>query len=139
MARLHFPLLRPFGSLLVGLVILFVTGSSPAEGIAAGAVADRDEIIHVLNRITFGPRPGDVEAVEKMGLRNYIQQQLHPETIDDSAVERQVAGFELLQKSRQELANLYLEEIKQKRQKKLEQQRLPGSQWSGPSQPDDGQ
>jgi hypothetical protein len=48
--------------------------------------SDHDEIVHVLNRITFGPRPGDVEAVEKMGLHNYIEQQLHPETIDDSAV-----------------------------------------------------
>ena len=49
--------------------------------------SDRDEVIHVLNRITFGPRPGDVDAVQKMGLHTYIEQQLHPESIDDSAVE----------------------------------------------------
>lgn len=83
--------------------------------------ADRDEIIHVLNRITFGPRPGDVEAVEKMGLRNYIEQQLHPETIDDFAVEQQVAGFELLQMSPEQLTQIFLDERKNnlKKQKQL--------------------
>jgi uncharacterized protein (DUF1800 family) len=74
--------------------------------------SDRDEIVHVLNRITFGPRPGDVEKVEKMGLHNYIERQLHPETIDDSRVEAEVAGFELLQKSPEELMNLFLDERK---------------------------
>jgi uncharacterized protein (DUF1800 family) len=83
--------------------------------------ADRDEIVHVLNRITFGPRPGDVEAVQKMGLHNYIEQQLHPETIDDSAVEQQVAGFELLQMSPQQLSQMFFDERKNalKKQKLL--------------------
>src|SRR5277367_6008009 len=80
--------------------------------------SDREAIIHVLNRITFGPRPGDVEAVEKMGLHAYVEQQLHPETIDDSAVEQQVAVFDLLQKSPQELTDLFLEEKKEQEAKK---------------------
>jgi len=83
--------------------------------------SDREEIVHVLNRISFGPRPGDVEAVEKMGLHNYIERQLHPETIDDSAVEQQVAGFDLLQMSPQELSQMFQEERKNglKKQKQL--------------------
>jgi uncharacterized protein (DUF1800 family) len=81
--------------------------------------ANRAEIVHVLNRITFGPRPGDVEAVQKMGLRNYIEQQLHPETIDDSAVEQQLAGFDLLQMSPEELTTMFLGE----RKKALEKQK----------------
>jgi hypothetical protein len=39
------------------------------------------EVLHALNRLTFGPRPGDVEAVRKMGLKKWIDQQLHPERI----------------------------------------------------------
>ena len=35
------------------------------------------EILHALNRLTFGPRPGDVEAVRKMGLKKWIDLQLH--------------------------------------------------------------
>jgi uncharacterized protein (DUF1800 family) len=87
----------------------------------SSVLAQRDEIVHVLNRITFGPRPGDVEAVQKMGLRNYIEQQLHPETIDDSAVEQQLAGFELLAMPPQQLSQLFLDERKkaQERQKQL--------------------
>ena len=72
--------------------------------------ANRDEIVHVLNRITFGPRPGDVEAVEKMGLNNYIRQQMHPDSIDDSAADQAVAGFGLLQKSPEQLVDLFQNE-----------------------------
>ena len=77
--------------LLAGMPVMAQEG--PAS------VGDRAEIIHVLNRVTFGPERGDVEAVEKMGLRNYIEQQLHPETIDDSATDAEIAQFDLLQMS----------------------------------------
>ncbi|MEJ7654469.1 MAG: DUF1800 family protein [Chloroflexia bacterium] len=40
----------------------------------------------MLNRITFGPRPGQVNAVAKQGIEAFLTQQLHPETIDDSAM-----------------------------------------------------
>jgi uncharacterized protein (DUF1800 family) len=46
--------------------------------------ADTRTVSHVLNRLAFGPRPGDVERVQKMGLREYIEQQLRPEAIKDS-------------------------------------------------------
>jgi uncharacterized protein (DUF1800 family) len=78
----------------------------PVRAPAQDVNHDRDEIVHVLNRITFGPAPGDVEAVQQMGLRAYIDQQLHPDQIDDSAVEQQVAGFEMLQWSPEQLADL---------------------------------
>ena len=42
------------------------------------------QIIHALNRMTFGPKPGDVLEVRAIGLDNWIDQQLHPEKIDDS-------------------------------------------------------
>lgn len=111
MAKSRFPILRCLGVLGSSLLVTFLTGTARGQE----GPSDRDEIVHVLNRITFGPRPGDVEAVEKMGVRNYIEQQLHPETIDDSAVDQQVAQFDLLQMSSQQLANLFLEEIKNKK------------------------
>ncbi|MEO8385960.1 MAG: DUF1800 family protein, partial [Betaproteobacteria bacterium] len=37
--------------------------------------------LHVLNRIGYGPKPGDLDAVMKMGVTRYIQSQLHPESI----------------------------------------------------------
>jgi uncharacterized protein (DUF1800 family) len=43
-----------------------------------------DEILHALDRLTFGPRPGDMEAVKKMGLKKWIDLQLHPERIKEN-------------------------------------------------------
>jgi uncharacterized protein (DUF1800 family) len=48
------------------------------------------QIVHVLNRTGFGPRPGDVERVRDIGLREYIEQQLRPETIDDRRADDRV-------------------------------------------------
>jgi uncharacterized protein (DUF1800 family) len=52
-----------------------------------------ERILHALNRFTFGPRPGDLEAVKSMGLDRWFAQQLHPETIDQAALEARLAEF----------------------------------------------
>src|ERR1700683_2491627 len=121
MASLRASLIRSTLPALAGLLLLPSAGAIRAQEAFSPLPADRDEIVHVLNRITFGPRPGDVEAVQKIGLRNFIEQQLHPETIDDSATEQQVAGFELLQMSPEELTQMFQGERKkaQARQKAL--------------------
>ena len=66
-------------------------------------------IRHVLNRITFGPRPGDIERVRQLGIDGFIDQQLFPERIDDSAVETRLEAFETLELSSAELADRYFE------------------------------
>ncbi len=43
-----------------------------------------EQVIHALNRLTFGPRPGDAEAVRKMGVKKWIDLQLHPERIAEN-------------------------------------------------------
>ncbi len=42
------------------------------------------EILHALDRLTFGPRPGDVAMVKKMGLKKWIELQLHPDQIPEN-------------------------------------------------------
>ncbi len=37
--------------------------------------------VHVLNRLGFGPRPGDIEQVKSMGVDRYIDEQLSPRNI----------------------------------------------------------
>ena len=44
------------------------------------------QILQALNRLTYGPRPGDAEEVRRMGLRKWIDLQLHPERIDENPV-----------------------------------------------------
>ena len=43
-------------------------------------------IIHALNRFTFGPRPGDLEAVRRVGLTKWMELQLHPDQITENPV-----------------------------------------------------
>src|SRR6204780_4321292 len=45
-----------------------------------------DQILHALDRLTFGPRPGDVARVKKIGLKKWIFEQLHPDRMDENPV-----------------------------------------------------
>jgi uncharacterized protein (DUF1800 family) len=66
------------------------------------------EILHALNRLTFGPRPGDVEAVRKMGLKKWIDLQLHPERIaENPEVAARLQPLESLHMSAEEIATNY--------------------------------
>jgi uncharacterized protein (DUF1800 family) len=50
-------------------------------------------ILHALNRLAYGPRPGDIDRIRRMGLEAWIDQQLHPESIDDSALDRRLEKY----------------------------------------------
>src|SRR6266496_960659 len=54
------------------------------QSVQARRLTDEQRIVHVLNRLGFGARPGDVARVQQMGLENYINQQLNPEKIPDA-------------------------------------------------------
>jgi hypothetical protein len=66
-------------------------------------------IIHVLNRLGYGPCPGDIERVKRLGIDRYIAQPLHPETIDDAATEARLEGLDLLRMTMAEIAEKYPE------------------------------
>jgi uncharacterized protein (DUF1800 family) len=56
-----------------------------------------EQILHSLDRLTFGPRPGDVEIVKKMGVKKWIDLQLHPEKIKENPeLEAKLAPLETL-------------------------------------------
>lgn len=68
-----------------------------------GQLQGDERIVHALNRFTFGPRPGDVEAVRAMGLDAWFDQQLHPATIQDPALQEKLAQFPAMQWSPRDL------------------------------------
>src|SRR5438270_10453376 len=62
----------------------------------ASRMGDRQRALHALSRLTFGPRPGDVDRVMSMGVDKWIDQQLHPDKIDDSALNARLAPLRTL-------------------------------------------
>ena len=87
-----------------------------SSGSAVPAKPDDKTILHVLNRIGYGARPGDVDRVRQIGLAAYIDQQLHPERIADKAMTARLAGLETLTMSSRELAGEYFVPALQVRQ-----------------------
>ncbi|HEX4993544.1 MAG TPA: DUF1800 domain-containing protein [Methylomirabilota bacterium] len=73
-----------------------VTRPSSALSLPASSLGPDQRILHALNRLGYGPRPGDVERVRRMGLAAYIERQLDPQGIPDSAVEQALAAYPVL-------------------------------------------
>src|ERR1700728_1195907 len=70
-------------------------------------LSDRERVIHALNRLTFGPRPGDVDAVMAKGLDSWIEDQLHPESIDDSALNARLGPYATTRMNPKQLAQTF--------------------------------
>jgi uncharacterized protein (DUF1800 family) len=93
--------------LLAGFVIFAAGGLTAQRSSAVPANADAPTVLHVLNRVSFGPTPGEIERVQQMGLAAYIEQQLHPERLADKAMDARLADFSTLSMSTRQLAEKY--------------------------------
>ena len=76
----------------------------PTEGLT-----ENEAILQALNRLGFGPRPGDMERVKEMGLPKWIDAQLHPGSIDDSALNARLDRFPTLKMSSAKLLDEFPE------------------------------
>ena len=94
-----------------------------AQRQAVPAKPDTRTIVHVLNRIAFGPAPGDIERVRQMGLTAYIDQQLNPERMANPALDQRLAEFASLNLSTRELADQFFIPADQARRMQQQQQR----------------
>jgi len=65
--------------------------------------SEQKRAVHALNRLAFGPRPGDLQQVMAIGVDRWIDLQLHPEKISDSALEARLAPFRTLRMSSREM------------------------------------
>src|SRR5882762_4346214 len=73
----------------------------------AAALSDDRAIVHALNRLAFGPRPGDVDRIAAIGLQKYIDQQLRPDRVDDAGMALRLAGLPTTAMSSRELIEQY--------------------------------
>src|SRR5271170_5000312 len=86
--------------LMIATAALLATGI-PHPGTASGPFDQRlsqdRQIIQALNRLTFGPRPGDLEEVRRLGVAKWIELQLHPDQIrENPALEAKLKPLETL-------------------------------------------
>jgi len=83
--------------------------SIPAVAPIQAELSREQQVDHVLNRLAYGPRPGDVERVRKVGLERWIALQLTPEAIDDRVADSVVAAYRTLGTPTSELASIFRE------------------------------
>ena len=95
-------------SIVVTLVVCIVASQISAQKRSKPrGLTEEQRIVHVLNRLGFGARPGDVERVKSMGLENYINQQLNPEKLADTLAENKVKDLAVLNMTTAELYEKY--------------------------------
>src|SRR5688500_363715 len=98
-----------------GILAVSLAAPGTLAGQARELPADQ-QIIHALNRLSFGPRPGDVQEVRAIGLDRWIEQQLHPERIDDSRLDAFIARYPAINRNQDDLLRQYAEELRERRQ-----------------------
>ena len=102
--------------ILLGLIVLISTAvlfagdkkskakhADSTSSMAPMQMEGDKRIVHALNRFTFGVRPSDVERVRSEGLDKWFDEQLHPEKIDDGALESRLSPFRTLKMSTKEM------------------------------------
>jgi uncharacterized protein (DUF1800 family) len=95
---------RTAATIVCALVTL--AGGRNLQGVPARQDDDR-LIFHVLNRVGFGPRAGDLARVRALGVQKYIAEQLRPEKLHDANVEARLAGLPTLTLSSRDIAEKY--------------------------------
>jgi uncharacterized protein (DUF1800 family) len=94
------------------------SGSDPAPATASKPVipplskrtaklTEEQRALHALNRLTFGPRPGDLQKVMNMDVDDWIEQQLHPEEINDSVLDGKLGPLRTLRMSTRDLVQTF--------------------------------
>ena len=100
------------------------------KGLPITELSADEAILHALNRLAYGTRPGDIERIKQMGLAKWIEQQLNPNSIDDKAMEARLKDYSTLRMSTTKLIDEYpqpkpavIQAEKQARERAQEEQR----------------
>jgi uncharacterized protein (DUF1800 family) len=106
----------PAGRVKIAVLFFFISlafavspllAKKKTRDLPPSGASDQKRALHALNRLTFGPRPGDVQRVMAIGIDQWIDLQLHPERIDDGALKARLEPFRTLRMSTKELAESF--------------------------------
>src|SRR6266446_3462374 len=94
--------------------------AAPLQSAMLGpALTPQDSALHALNRLAYGPRPGDVPRVAAEGVMRWIDRQLSPDGIDDDRLAERERRFDILRYDRGDLAAMYTAVQRERRERKL--------------------
>src|SRR5215471_18086170 len=72
--------------------------------IRSGNLSPGQRALHVLNRLAFGPQPGDIDYVKELGVEDWIEKQLSPDSIPEPAdLQQRIASLQTLHMTPEEL------------------------------------
>jgi len=94
---------EPAKILITALALVALTGATANNK----PMTERQRALHVLNRLAFGPRPGEVDKVMQLGVDDWIEQQLRPDSISDRGVDARLQQFATLKMSSNEIVAKY--------------------------------
>jgi uncharacterized protein (DUF1800 family) len=122
---------------VLGLGGVFCLSAGASGPHAATVPSDDKAIVHVLNRVGFGPRPGDVEQVRRLGIERYIDAQLRPERIPDTGLPARLAGLDTIGLSSREIADQYERPLLEARREKQQRTKMDPGGDAAPAMPPD--
>jgi uncharacterized protein (DUF1800 family) len=95
--------------LALGTIVILTVGQGlPAVAKKVASLSKDQKIVQALNRLTFGPRAGEFERVKRIGLKKWIDQQLHPETIaENPRLEEKIRWLDSLRMTQAEMTVNY--------------------------------
>jgi len=90
------------------LPVLLAASVVPSASDTPRPLTDDQKLLHALNRLGYGPRPGELEQTRQLGLNRWLEAQLSPASIDDKAVDAKIARLTTLQMPAPKLAMAYI-------------------------------
>src|SRR5437762_13850722 len=108
---------RQRARVLAAALILACQSLSPTVRLSA-QLSPHDSALHVLNRLAYGPRPGEADRVAADGVMRWIDRQLSPGKIDDGPLAARERRFKILDYDSGELARVYVDAQRERREQK---------------------
>jgi uncharacterized protein (DUF1800 family) len=109
------------GYLIPAILVAFISPSGAIVAATPPVPNDDKAIAHALNRLAFGPRPGDVEAIQRIGLAAWIERQLRPSQVVDDETAARLARLETLELDPAAIAREYVLPARAERRKRQQQ------------------
>src|SRR2546425_9503578 len=129
--------LRRRGHVLAALVLAFQS-IGPTVRLSA-QLSPHDSALHALDRLAYGPRPGEVDAAAAGGVMNWIDRQLSPDQVDDRLVAARAATFRILRYDSGDLARLYAAATEERRERPRQRAGQPAMGSPAPAPEPGGQ